>query len=216
MGTEEIVTPTTTPTTPTTTTTTIIDAYRIVRDPILNLIYVQNCSVTCPVEKASEEEAKLQAQGFKIAKDERDKAIMRMQVIQPPPITDESHDAQLQYLQDISDEEFFDLYISTIEIAKHIVPIQFAQQYNYYSLDLQHEKDKELLVREIKRIDDEARQRLIDSPVAKKLTITDIDALKALQTQELIDNSPTAIAMIEQMKSKVKATTSTAAVNTKG
>ncbi|MEM1971478.1 MAG: hypothetical protein QXM92_03340 [Candidatus Anstonellales archaeon] len=192
-----------------------IDAYRIVRDPILNLIYVQNQSVTCPVEKASEEEAKLQAQGFKIAKDERDKAIMRMQIIQPL-ITDVSHEAQLQYLQDISDEEFFDLYISTIEIAKHIVPIQFAQQYNYYSLDPQHEKDKELLVREIKRIDDEARQRLIDSPVAKKLTITDIDALKALKTQELIDNSPTTIAMIEQMKSKVKATTSTAAVNTKG
>lgn len=210
MGTEEIVTPTT----PTTPTTTIIDAYRIVRDPIRNLIYVQNWSVTCPVEKASEEEAKLQAQGFKIAKDERDKAIMRMQVIQPPPITDESHEAQLQYLQDISDEEFFDLYLANIEIARHIVPIQFAQQHNY-ALDLQHEKDKELLVKEIKKVDDEARARLIDSPVAKaKLTSTDIDALRALQTQELIDNSPTTIAIIEQMKSNVKAkaaaTTSTA------
>ncbi|MEM2966440.1 MAG: hypothetical protein QW052_05835 [Candidatus Nitrosocaldaceae archaeon] len=204
MGTEEIVTPTTTPTTPTT-TTTIIDAYRIVRDPILNLIYVQNWSVTCPVEKASEEEAKLQAQGFKIAKDERDKAIMRMQVIQPPPITDESHDAQLQYLQDISDDEFFDLYLANIEIAKHIVPIQFAQQHNYVIDPQQNQKDKELLISEVKKIDDEARSRLLnDSPVATKLASTDIDALRALQTKDLVDTAPTAIAIIEQMKAKVK------------
>ncbi|MEM4317549.1 MAG: hypothetical protein QXQ68_05770 [Candidatus Nitrosocaldaceae archaeon] len=183
-----------------------IDAYRIVRDPIRNLIYVQSWSVTCPVEKASEEEAKLQAQGFKIAKDERDKAIMRMQVIQPPPITDESHEAQLQYLQDISDEEFFDLYLANIEIAKHIVPIQFAQQHNYFLDPQQNQKDKELLISEIKKkVDDEARARLIDSPVVKaKLTSTDIDALRALQTKDLVDATPAVIAVIEQMKTKVK------------
>ncbi|MEM3092609.1 MAG: hypothetical protein QXI92_02795 [Candidatus Nitrosocaldus sp.] len=182
-----------------------IDAYRIVRDPIRNLIYVQNVSVTCPVEKASEEEAKLQAQGFKIAKDERDKAIMRMQVIQPPPITDESQEAQLQYLQDISDAEFFDLYLANIEIAKHIVPIQFAQQHNYF-LDPQHEKDKELLVSEVKKkVDDEARSRLINySPVAKKLTSTDIDTLKGVKTKDLVDATPAVIAVIEEMKAKVK------------
>lgn len=181
-----------------------IDAYRIVRDPRLNLIYVQNWSVTCPVEKASEEEAKLQAQGFKIAKDERDKVIMRMQVIQPPPITDESHEAQLQYLQDISDDEFFDLYLANVDIAKRVIAKR-------YDLDHLHDtKDRAMLISEVEKVDREARERLINSITNLKATLTsaDIDALKALQAQKLIDNSPTAIAVIEGMKAKCKLTQS--------
>lgn len=220
---------------PTTTPTTVIDAYKIIRDPVYNIIYVHNWSVTCPVEKVAEEEEKLKALGYKIARSERDRVIMRMQVILPPPLPSPSSTTTAADTEQgggegkeatttttISDSEILDLYLSNIYLAKQATMAEYNN-----TLDLQDNKDKELLLRKVEVINEEAKSRLVNEALPliaassttavgkgggggggggggiQVITTEDIQAISALSARDILYD--TAAATTERIIGRLKA-----------